>query len=209
MKSNTPRNCDNRWRWLLAVPILLISSLIHADTLHDAAKAGDLQVVQKLIVQGADVNAKAVRDETPLMHAALAGNGDIVNYLLQRGADINARNASGLTALHAAAYAGQTEIVSLLIAKGAIVNDSSNHFETTPLLMATEENHIETVRSLLEHGADINAVEMNGFNVTSKAGWREHWEVLKLLLAHGATCQPTEIAGEWLYGECTKRANAN
>jgi len=194
---------------LVFISLISASFTSQAAAIHDAAKSGDLDQIQRLVVEGVDVNEKAVRDETPLIIAALAGNGEIVNYLLQRGADINARNASGLTALHAAAYAGHTEIVSLLIARGAAIDDASNRFGTTPLLLATEENHIETVGSLLKHGANRNAVEMNGISATSKAGWREQWEVLKLLLANGATCQPVEIAGDWLYGECTSRASAN
>lgn len=202
----------NPGTWLLALVFAILnvaSATSQAAVIHDAAKSGDLDEIQRLVVKGVDVNEKTIGDETPLMVAALAGNGEIVNYLLQRGADINAQSASGLTALHAAAYAGQTEIVSLLVARGAIVNNSSNRFATTPLILATEENHIETVSSLLAHGADINAVEMNGFNATSKAGWREQWDMLKLLLANGANCQPVEIAGDWLYDECTSRASVN
>ncbi len=198
--------------WLSAlafISLISTNSISHAGAIHDAAKSGDLAQIQHLVVKGVDVNERTVIDETPLIIAALADNGEIVNYLLQRGADINAWNASGLTALHAAAYAGHTEIVSLLVAKGAVINDSSNRFGTTPLLVATEENHIETVSSLLKLGADVNAVEINGINATSKAGWREHWDVLKLLLANGATCQTIEIAGDWLFEECTTRATAN
>ena len=212
--SNSPfpgelRKYRNWSRSLLLVTLLSVGVVSYAGTIHDAAKSGDLDRIQKLVVQGADVNEKAVRDETPLIIAALAGKGEIVNYLLQRGADIDARSASGLTALHAAAYAGQTEIVSLLVAKGALVNDASNRFRTTPLHMASEENHIDTVSALLGHGADVTAVEINGYNATSQAGWREHWDVLKLLLANGAACQAVDIAGDWLHGECTARANAN
>ena len=194
---------------LVVVVFVLASATSQAAAIHDAAKSGALEQIQHLVVKGADVNERAIRDETPLMVAAIAGNGEIVNYLLQRGADINAQNDSGLTALHAASYAGHTEIVLLLVTKGAAVNDASNRFSTTPLLLATEENHIETVDSLIKHGADINAVEMNGISATSKAGWREQWDVLKLLLANGATCQPVEIAGDWLYDECTSRASVN
>lgn len=194
---------------LLSVPVMFVSPFVSAGEIHNAAKAGDLNRVQKLVVQGADVNARAVRDETPLMYAALAGQGEIVAYLLQRGADIDARSAPGVTALHAAAYAGHADIVSLLISRGADVNDASNRFRATPLFMASEENHIETVRVLLNHGADVTILELNGYNVTSKAGFREHWDVVRLLLANGAECQGKEKAGEWLYKECTSRAKPN
>jgi len=161
------------------------------------------------VVQGADVNEKAVRDETPLMHAALAGQGEVVNYLLQRGANINARNASGMTALHAAAYAGHSDIVRLLIAKGAKVSDASNRFGVTALHVAAEENQIETVKTLLHLGVDVNVIEINGYSAISRSGFRQHWEVLTLLLANGANCQQADVVGDWLYQECTSRVNAN
>ena len=194
---------------LLLVPLLSVSPIGYAGAIHDAAKSGDLDQIQKLVVQGADVNAKTARDETPLILASLAGNGEIVNYLLQRGADIKARNSSGMTALHAAAYTGHSEIVTLLVAKGANVNDASNRFKTTALHLASEENHLETVRTLLGLGADFTALEINSYSAMTQAGWREHWGVLELLLANGDVCQGVEIAGDWLYGECTTRANAN
>lgn len=194
---------------LILVSLLSASQVIQAGAIHDAARAGDLDLVQKLVVQDADVNGKAVRDETPLIIASLAGKGEIVNYLLQRGADINARNSSGMTALHAAAYAGHTDIVLLLVSKGANVNDAANRFGVTPLHVASEENHIETVKELLMHSADISAVEINGYSAMSRAGFREQWGVLELLLSSGAVCQPADKVGDWLFKECTTRANAN
>lgn len=203
------RKYQNRIRSFLLISLLSVGAVSFAGTINEAAKSGDLEQVQRLVVEGADVNAKTTRNETPLMIASLAGQGEIVNYLLQRGADIDARNSSGLSSLHAAAYAGHTEIVSLLVVKGAEVNDAENRFGVTPLLLASEENHIKTVRELIKLGADINVVEINGINATSKAGWREHWGVLKVLLANGASCQEIEIAGDWLFQECTTRAKAN
>jgi ankyrin repeat protein len=203
---------ENPRLWLvpLAFIALLSTSLTsHATAIHDAAKAGDLDQIQRLVIKGVDVNALAVRDETPLIIASLAGNGEIVNYLLQRGANINARSASGMTSLHAAAYAGHSDIVSLLVAKGADINDASNHFVVTPLHLASEENNTGTVQTLLNLGADVTVVEINGYSAMSRSGFREHWDVLKLLLANGAVCQKADKVGDWLYQECTNRVNAN
>lgn len=201
---------SRKWlRSLLLVTLLSVGVVSYAGTIHDAAKSGDLAQIQGLVVKGVDVNEQTTRNETALIIASLAGKGEVVHYLLQRGADIDARNSSGLSSLHAAAYAGHTEIVSLLVVKGAEVNDAENRFGVTPLLLASEENHIKTVRELIKLGADINVVEINGINATSKAGWREHWGVLKVLLANGASCQEIEIAGDWLFQECTTRAKAN
>ena len=198
--------------WLLPLGLILLisaSTTSQAAAIHDAAKSGDLDQVQRLVVKGVDVNEKAVRDETPLIIAALAGQGEIVNYLLQRGANINARNASGMTSLHAAAYAGHSDIVSLLVAKGADINDASNRFAVTPLHVASEEDNIGTVQTLLNLGADVTVVEINGYSAVSRSGFREHWDVLKLLLANGAVCQKADKVGDWLYQECATRVNAN
>jgi ankyrin repeat protein len=207
-----PGGLGKRRNWLrigLLISLFAASSIVHADPIHDAAKSGDLDQVQLLVVQGVDVNEKAIRDETPLIIASLAGNGEIVNYLLQRGANIYARNASGMTALHAAAYGGHTDTVLLLINKGARVNDEANRFGVTPLHVASEENHVETVQKLLSHGADTTAVEINGYSAMSRSGFRGHWDVLNVLLANGAICQDADKVGDWLFQECSNRANAN
>jgi len=187
----------------LAMPI---GSVSYADAIHDAAKSGDLAKVQRLVVDGSDVNGKGVNAETPLIVASLEGQDEIASYLLQRGANVDARNAGGLSALHAAAYAGHRDIVALLIVKGANVNDAANRFGVAPLHVAAEENHLAIVELLLKNDADSTAVERNGYTALTRAGWREHWDVTAVLLANGAICQDAEKVGEWLFKECTSRA---
>lgn len=193
----------------LLVLTLLLTSICQAATIHEIARSGDLAQIQRVTLDGADVNERSIRGETPLMVAAIAGHGEIVSYLLQRGAAIDARNDSGLSALHAATYAGQTDIARLLIDKGAELNDGRNDFGVTPLHLAAEENNLDTVRMLLDLGADTTLLEINGYSALSRAGWREHWDVVTALLAHGASCQAEEKVGEWLYLECTARADKN
>lgn len=193
----------------LLLLFMSLCSTVLASPIHDAAKSGDLEQIQRLLADGVSINEKAIRDETPLMIAALAGQGEIAKYLVQRGANVNARNESGLSALHAAAYAGQANIVRLLINKGASKNDAENDFGVTPLHLAAEENHVATVRILLLLGADPTALENNGYDALSRAGWREHWDVVQTLLANGVSCLPADKVGEWLYQECTSRAASN
>ena len=95
-----------------------------------------------------------------------------------------------------------------MVAKGMDVNEQQNRFGITPLHAASEENHIEVVKYLLDNGAEVHRVEASGpYTPLSRAGYREHWEVVDLLIQHGARCQPLEIAGEWLDVECKKRLN--
>ena len=57
------------------------------DMLINAAWTGDVEKVQQLIEQGADVNDRNKEGKTALNLAREEGNTDIVNLLLEAGAE--------------------------------------------------------------------------------------------------------------------------
>jgi len=65
-----------------------------ASPIHEAAVAGDVELVEMLIENGADVDARDVHGYTPLILAIQAGHTDIAKVLVTHGADVNARAAS-------------------------------------------------------------------------------------------------------------------
>ena len=71
-------------------------------SLHDAAREGSLQDVERLLSGGADVNESNEYGETPLHLAARCGSLEVVKFLLENGAsgDIAARDEDGRTPLH-------------------------------------------------------------------------------------------------------------
>jgi uncharacterized protein len=91
--------------------------------LHLACFFGQPSLVEALIAQGADVNARSrnAMQNAPLHAAAGGRNPEAVRVLLEHGADVNARQEGGWTALHAAAQNGDVEMARLLIAGGADV----------------------------------------------------------------------------------------
>ena len=83
-------------------------------SIHDAAKAGDIETVKQHIAAGTDVNAKDKYGGTPLHRAAtteivkllIAGNPlhraatkEIAELLIAKGADVNAKDDGGWTPL--------------------------------------------------------------------------------------------------------------
>ncbi len=91
------------------------SQSVHgAAALFNAILKGRVAVVQTLLAQGANVNARTVSGKTPLMAAAYKGYSDIVQLLLENGADPNAHDAKGDTALKIAERNGYTRIADLL-----------------------------------------------------------------------------------------------
>jgi len=176
-----------------------------AGPLHDAAKAGETDRVKQLLDQGANIAEPDSAGEPPLLIAALNGKTEVVALLIDRGADIEIRNKGGLTALHAAAYGGNLDTVKLLVEKGASVNDQKNFYHMSPLHASAEEGHAEIVAFLLDHKAEIEATERNGYTPLTQAGWRQYWDAADILIKAGATCQKADLVGEWLFTECTKR----
>ena len=78
--------------------------------------------MQKLVDEGADVNAENKNSRTALLGSATNGRAEIVRFLLEKGAEVDARNKYGWTALMVASMGGHIEIVKLLLDKGADVN---------------------------------------------------------------------------------------
>jgi ankyrin repeat protein len=189
---------------IIAVLFFGIAAAVAAP-LHDAARAGDVDQAEQLLDQGVALAEPDQAGEPPLLIAALAGHANVVGLLLDRGADINIRNKGGLTALHAAAYGGHVDVVELLIERGAAVNEAKNFYHMSPLHAAAEEGRKDVVGLLLAKGADIEAKERNGYTPLTQAGWRAYWDTASLLMQAGATCQPADLVGDWLFEECTKR----
>ena len=76
--------------------------LAAASRCHDA-------VIQRLLAQGIEVNAKDQGGQTAPVAAAMGGCAATITMLASRGADVTAANAGGVTPLLAAAFAGSPE----------------------------------------------------------------------------------------------------
>ena len=83
-------------------------------SIHDAAKAGNIEAVKQHLTDGADVNAKARDATTPLHLAALKGQKEIAELLIAEGANVNAKGTGGRTPLNTAIIFGRKEIEDLL-----------------------------------------------------------------------------------------------
>jgi ankyrin repeat protein len=138
-----------------------------------AAMAGDIEEVERLLADGADVNAGKLSD-LPLYVAAKYAHKDIVELLLAEGADVNASNGH-TTLLHVAVDQGAPHAVDMLISNGADVN-LRDDMGRTPLHLAAAYGLGYEARKLMEARCDINAIDKDGktpFDMTRREGIKE------------------------------------
>jgi ankyrin repeat protein len=74
--------------------------------------------VRALVAHGADVNAAAAANYTPLHVAASRGNEELVRFLVESGARTDARMADGKTPADLAAERGHPGVATLLSTLG-------------------------------------------------------------------------------------------
>jgi ankyrin repeat protein len=118
--------------------------------------SGDLEMVQVLLDNDADVNSRNEYGSSSLIVASnYVGPQSlhIVRLLLDNGANPNVwTSIRGTTPLHAASYRGNLEVVRLLLEYGADV-ERKNKEDRTPFEVALEGRHHEVALFLSFHGA--------------------------------------------------------
>jgi len=75
------------------------------------------------------------------------------------------------------------------------VNVNSRDGRSAPLLLAASEGRLNAVRYLLDHGADLNALDSAGNTALTEATYYGHASVIKELLLRGANINSSSSAG--------------
>ncbi len=145
-----------------------------------AAKSGHTDMVDRLLQEGANIEAKTRSGQTALRVAAANDHTAIAQLLLKNGADIEAKTKSGQTALHVAAANGHTAIIRLLLDRGANINTKDSSGDTA-LHSATLHRTDAMVRLLLEKGADVKAKSDSGLTALHIAAQCVYRNTIRLL----------------------------
>ncbi len=168
-----------------SLPILLcVAAGLQAQPLFDAIQRADTSAVKRLLAGGVSADSRDADGVPALMSAALFARVDCVRLLLDRGADPDAATKTGATALMWAVP--DLEKVRLLVEHGANVNARSNNLGRTPLLIAAGyPGSTDTLRVLLDKGADLRAKDKNGEHALHKASSSADVEVVRFLVERG------------------------
>jgi ankyrin repeat protein len=182
--------------------------------LAQAIATSRLDIVQPIVEAGADVNAPgsssrpAVRSD-PLIFVAAChrpgpGNADdsaaIVSLLAAHGARLTEHSFAGLTTLQAAARCANRATVAALLSAGVEIDARkapmlmANGQPTTgdpwggatAMHFAVESGDAETIKTLLDHKANVNAQMTDGRTPLLMAVSKGDRKIVSLLLGRGA-----------------------
>lgn len=166
--------------------------------LVDAARAGDLAAVERVLATGAPVDA-AQPDNATALHWAVHHNAPaMVDILISAGVDVDAANDEDTRPLALAVLNRSAPIVRRLLEAGA----DPNVGQESAVLTAAHTGDAAIMRLLLAHGGNANAREPErGQTALMWAAAEGHVETVELLIAAGAdiearTQAPASPAGE-------------
>ena len=158
--------------------------------LFQAVSKGNIQLVQLLIEEGADINAPNDMSNSTLRAAIYGGHVEIAMLLMAHGADIHELYYGEHILVTAAEKTNSSDLIKKLIEKGADVNCASYlsipSRKMYPLIRAVEQRHHSVVTTLLEYGANPNVKIDDGSSPLHHAINRGFVDIAKALIAYGA-----------------------
>ncbi|EQC31905.1 TKL protein kinase [Saprolegnia diclina VS20] len=153
--------------------------------LHDAATRSASDILLMLLRgPNVSVDARTIKQQTPLHVAVAAGQLANVVALADAGADCEATDANSYRPLHYAALKGHPGIAAFLLQREASTSARNKHGDTV-LHVAILNEHSDVATLLVEAGADVHAVsnEQSPLHVACERGVAA---VVPALLARGA-----------------------
>ena len=186
---------------------ILSSGLVNVDCddgidtpLILAAIMGHLEIMRLLINAGANVNWCGPTDLgkeynrkrfSPLIKATSYNEIEVVKLLIDAGAYIDQADGIGRTPLQYAVNAGCVDLINLLLDNGADIN-SADEDGTTSLILAImigipANLFSDIVKLLIKRGADLEKADEDGDTPLTKAVRYGMLEMVKLLIANGAS----------------------
>jgi len=187
----------------VVVELIKAGAMVNTDNeliICYAIEKGDLELMEKLINSGLDVNHRIGTlkyDEQRLVYsdmnlveiATYMGEIDALKYLITKGVDVKGES------LFIAANIGNLEVTRELIKAGADVNAVDRGGRTPLMAGAAGLNRSEVKKELINVGAVLKGDMSSYFGIYNGPDFEEHLEVVRELIKAGADVNAVDKKG--------------
>jgi uncharacterized protein len=141
---------------------------------------------------------KKYKNTLDIFEAASIGDINTMILLLDRNLRLlNSFSADGFTILGLASFFGHGSLVKLLLDKGADPNIAANNqLKVSPLHSACAISDYHIAGMLIDHGADVNARQMQNVTPLHSAAHNGQTQLAGLLIEHGADVNAKTDSGQ-------------
>ena len=188
--------------------------------LHLAAANGHRELVSHLVRGGCPVDVLDSTGRSALHHVASAGQVGVIGTLIDLGCDVNAVDSEGNTPLKLAVMCEKYLTLEELLKYGGVEDveceqreEPSDEQRRQEFIAALDDEtvrdlliqsafigDVQTVSAILDHGCPVDAVDSNGFTALHRAAEGGHVEVIRELIARGASvCVQTNYPASHLH----------
>ncbi|XP_043725377.1 potassium channel AKT1-like [Telopea speciosissima] len=166
------------------------SSYTGRSALHIAASGGYENCVLLLLDYGADPNSRDAEGNVPLWEAIRERHDPVIKLLVDDGANIYSGDVGQFTCT--AVEQNDLNLLKDIVRYGGDVKLPKSN-GTTALHVAVCEGNAEIVKFLLDHGADIDRLDVQGWTPRGLVDQQGHEEIKVLFQSRQETCAQTSV----------------
>ncbi|HOW51974.1 MAG TPA: ankyrin repeat domain-containing protein [bacterium] len=137
--------------------------VLHSSILDCAIWEGNLEIAELLLKKGADPFARSDKtlfssgnDAVCAIAPSKSREENFIRKILDPISDVDKIDCDGDTLLMRAANFGNLPLVQYLVGRHAKINIMGNGLGCSPLSLAISKGSLDTVKFLVENGADVN-----------------------------------------------------
>lgn len=157
--------------------------------MHIAAKMGNFDIIQMLIIKNFNINLIDAFSRTPIMVAASRGHSQIVSLLLTYDANININDSIGRNIIHIAALCNSFITFEILINKNSnliSLLDNKNRTILHQSIFNKTKYSLDIAKMALSYNIEINVCDNENKTALYYASETNKHDIILYLLEHGA-----------------------
>jgi len=156
------------------------SKLSYSTPLDFGVQHNAFPVVELLLERGANIDQVSYSENTPLMSAVVHLHTDMIDFLLEKGANTDVPVPDGATPLKYAIDWNDVGIARKLLDAHADV-DREDARRWSMLHRATRQGNLEMIKLLIEYGAKIHSMTIDGDTCLDIARSEGYVDILEYL----------------------------